>query len=670
MPPQPKALDPSQFPVSNTTATTVEQAAAQKAAALPIKPPTEGGVFSSQSGLKSLNSAVATETRITPPPPSGGTSSGASAAPTTTSGASGGQSSPQQPSKSGAGLASAGTGLTLINKNTGQTLTYNDADLNRQAIQTYLGTGIWDIESGNPPSWITPSATGGTTAKAPTAEEMKRDQDRAVYEEMIGKIGTFKQDMATDPALANILSGIESLWGARIAEQERSNKSREAAMTTAGMRTGARWAGGFRPGESVFGGIISAEERAGARRIDEMIAQKNSALAEARSAYEQREWTRYVQLIDIAEKKYAISRDEVAKLNEIARKEEEKREAKAEKAKEIEFRSSRDAAITDLIAQGIKDPIQIMDALNFDENGTLVGDITFKEVSDITKALKEAEKAAPGVVGEWIAAKENDPTLAGISLQDYIKLKDPTLALDMQAKRLQIAKLEKEIAQGDQPDIDAANLLAYAQQYATAGTIPTGLPKGTFGMVSQVAKELPKGTGTIVNKTTGIADSKTPAAEQQDYSRLYTILRNVERLKTLDEKRIGGLVGGILGKAFGSNDQAAYLAVRKAIVDDMQRMQSGAALTPDEMAFYADYLPGRFSEPLGILGQDSIKKIENFESIMSNRLNERLSNNGLAIYGFSKVKINGKEYTVGDVVEGVGGKTGRVLADGTISINE
>lgn len=214
------------------------------------------------------------------------------------------------------------------------------------------------------------------------------------------------------------------------------------------------------------------------------------------------------------------------------------------------------------------------------------------------------------------------------------------------------------------------NALTYARQYATDGKLPslTDLQKlGTSpAEITRMAKELPKQPGQIVSTQTGVKDTSIPAAAQDDFTKLYNITQNIAKLKELDEKRIGGLAAGALGKVFGSDDQAAYLTARKAIVDDLSRMQSGAALTLDEVAFYEDYLPGRFSEFLG-LGQDSMKKIENFETQMNNKLKDRLGTNGLTIYGYSTINLGGKDYKVGDEIE-VNGNRGRVLPGGEVSV--
>jgi deoxycytidylate deaminase len=217
--------------------------------------------------------------------------------------------------------------------------------------------------------------------------------------------------------------------------------------------------------------------------------------------------------------------------------------------------------------------------------------------------------------------------------------------------------------------MDPTDMLAYAQQYASTGQIPTGIKGKAFGDIAQLAKEAPKSEGTLVSKSTGIVDSKIPSTEQQDFTRLATIIKNVERLKELDKKRVGGVVSGSIGKMFGNKDQEAYLMVRKAIVDDMSRMQSGAALQKDEVAFYEDYLPGRFTDQATVFGQKSTDKITNFEKVMKDRLTDRLNTNNLSIYGYSKVKLDdGSEHTVGDIITNAQGQTGRVNPDGTITI--
>lgn len=411
--------------------------------------------------------------------------------------------------------------------------------------------------------------------------------------------------------------------------------------------------------------IKATQSSAALMNIAELDAQEKTLINSAIQAQMDGNYKLLAEQVNLAETK---RKEKQAASAELAKKISEENK----KIKDQLIRASRDGAILGLIDQGITDPSKIIETLNYDDSGNLVGDFTFDEISKINKTLKEAEKTFPGVIGEWVALREYDKEFAGISLDDYLNLKDPGRALDLKQQRLQIQKLEKELSNTGITE-DPSNILAYAQQYAATGAIPPGIPKGTFGLISQTAKELPKNPGVIVNRTTGVADSKTPSTEQADYSRLNNIIQNVKRLKELDQQRMGGVVGGSLGYLFGQDAQTAYLALRKAIIDDMQRMQSGAALTVDETAFYSDYLPGMFSDTAGasnILFEDSLTKINNFEKLINDRLKERLDTNGLSMYGFSDVKVGNTTYKVGDVVKNEKGQQGRINADGSITIIE
>lgn len=213
---------------------------------------------------------------------------------------------------------------------------------------------------------------------------------------------------------------------------------------------------------------------------------------------------------------------------------------------------------------------------------------------------------------------------------------------------------------------------AKAAQYAATGMMPADTKGAEYAAVAQRAKEMAKPTGTIVDRATGVKSSSVGAAEQSDFGALWNIIQNTERLKQLDANRADGLSGGVFGKLFGDSaqgeTQSEYLAVRKAIVDDLARMQTGAALTEDEQTFYNDYLPGRFSEMFGV-GTDSSKRIDNFASIMRDRLESRSTAYGLAVYGFSKVEgPDGQQYTVGARVKNADGQEGIVLPDGNIAV--
>lgn len=552
-----------------------------------------------------------------------------------------------QPNQNNPSGATQPASLTLINPTTGQTQTLTGNSITADQVQTLQSQGYQVSERvGDIPSSVFSSTQAQTQANADLASAAKDFNDL--------KAG-LSQFTVSDAALQSQIQGITQQWDARIADMQRINDARKQSIFTTGIRTGSQYSGGL---GGAFGGIIAEEERQGVQRIGDLEGAKQSAIAAAQEAARTQNWKVYAEQVSYAEKAYTEKLAAVKELNKTV----------AENNKKIQeqLRSATvDSAISSLIQQGVTDPAQIIDALNYDNNGNLIGDVSMKEITDTIKSMQAIEKDQPGIVGEWVAALKTGAIPEGTTLEGYMDIKEPGRALDFQQKQLQIAKLQKELNSSGDPKLmgeDPSNILAYAQQYASTGAIPTGLPKGTFGIVAQMGKELPKSTGTIVNSTTGVADSKSPAVEQADFARLYNILNNVNRLAQLNTKRSDWFKNGVLDV----NAQGQYLATAKAIVDDMQRMQSGAALTPDETAFYADYIPGRFAGSFG--GQDPASRIQNFKDIITNRLNERLSSNGLAMYGYSKVNIGGKDYTVGDVVTNDAGESGRVLPDGSIAL--
>ena len=156
-------------------------------------------------------------------------------------------------------------------------------------------------------------------------------------------------------------------------------------------------------------------------------------------------------------------------------------------------------------------------------------------------------------------------------------------------------------------------------------------------------------------------------AQVAAYSALYSAIELSKELAELDKERWGGVVSGSLGKVFGNEDQARYVALRTQIIDLLARARSGAALTAVEEARYAGMLPGRFSEPFA-LGTNSDVRINNFTKTLTDDLVNKTSAQGVKVNGLSKVKVDGQEYTVGDIIQNAQGVMGRINADGSITI--
>jgi hypothetical protein len=203
--------------------------------------------------------------------------------------------------------------------------------------------------------------------------------------------------------------------------------------------------------------------------------------------------------------------------------------------------------------------------------------------------------------------------------------------LDKQFKQAQIDKIRTELSESGKGGVDAANILAYAQQYASTGTIPTGLPKGTFGIVANAARDLPKVPGTIIDVNTGvkpnIADAKIDGL-----AALYDLTNKLDELDERFSDIVPGVIGGIAGTLSGSDDLNSYLSLKGEIVDLIARARSGAALTADEQKFYESRLPTRFSNSF-FAGTSGNKQISEFKKQISDTLKTKLKANGVTIVG-------------------------------------
>ena len=282
--------------------------------------------------------------------------------------------------------------------------------------------------------------------------------------------------------------------------------------------------------------------------------------------------------------------------------------------------------------------------------------------SDIAKVVQTASaNGAPKAVVDAMS-KAKDVTEATRLATGW--LSDP---LDRQYKQAQIAKIKNDIATSGASSLDPAGVLAYAQQYAADGKIPTGLPKGTFGLVANVAKELPKAAGTVVDKNTGIKSGNLSPTQDDAIAALYDVTnKDLPALLQKFNSINTGVLGGIGGALVGSQDRQDFKTLKQEIVNKLLKARSGAAVSDNEYKRYVSMLPTSFNQPL-FLGTDGAKKIQSLQTALNGSLDSTLSTNGLAVYGYSKVNIGGNQYTVGDIVQNSNGQSGRINPDGSIT---
>ena len=242
-------------------------------------------------------------------------------------------------------------------------------------------------------------------------------------------------------------------------------------------------------------------------------------------------------------------------------------------------------------------------------------------------------------------------------------------ALDEAQTRASIANIQDQIVKRGQESqgYDPTEILAFAQQYASTGKIPTGIPKGSFGVISEVAKEAPKPNGTLVDRNTGVAPSGLSATESAGVTALNEIVnQTLPKLKELFPKINTGIIGGITGKIYTSQERQDYSTLRQEFLSKLLVARSGANVTEQEYNRYAKLLPGEFNQPF-FLGSDGLKKLNSLEKSMKTNLDSFLNTNQLSVYGYSTVDVGGTNYKVGDVISN-GQQSARVNPDGTLTI--
>ena len=522
-------------------------------------------------------------------------------------------------------------------------------------------------------SYNQPNQTSfGTTFTAPQGAVQQGDgtylyqgnyytKDQLSSPESLAAISnTSQQQKQYDQALQSQLDAINKQFDMYKQQQQAITSSGAAGAQNALLQSGA----GGRGSVAQYA-AVTADQRVqsimqdGQMALQKLDTQRDQLLSAAKLAYQDKNF----QLLDKLNAQISKNRDDMLA---VSRKANEELAAETKKLNEAKLQSDKDAFVAEAYSSGIQDTASIIKSAQ--EQGITLSakDVATalqnSGVEDINKVASMAAKnGAPlsviAKIGQARSVAEAN-TLAA----DYMQ--DP---LETAYKKAQIAKIYKDISESGVGGgtTDPAQLVAYAQEYASTGKIPSGLPKGSFGVISQVAKEMPKQKGEIVSTATGVR----PTGDTQyidALANLSSVLSLATELKQLDKERIGGVVSGTLGKVFGSDDQQRYIDQRSQIIDLLSRARSGAALTASEEKRYSDMLPGRFSETFG-LGVDSEKKIDNFIKTITADIQNKTAAKGLSVYGISKVKVGDTEYTVGDIVDN-GRQKGRVNPDGSITI--
>ncbi len=198
-----------------------------------------------------------------------------------------------------------------------------------------------------------------------------------------------------DPAFQSAVASINKNYEALNAAAQKANSQRASALQTLGLRGGTtQYAGGIQMG-------IEGEELNQANaRIAALQNARDAAVSAARLAYQTGKFEEFTKKINAISQIRDDMNAELTTYNTTLA-------AATKKFQDTAGKASRDSAIANLLAQGVTDPKDILDSLNFDQAGNRVGTFTADEVANTIKNLAYDSKGIPAVRSSRDAAVAN-----------------------------------------------------------------------------------------------------------------------------------------------------------------------------------------------------------------------------------------------------------------------
>jgi hypothetical protein len=310
-------------------------------------------------------------------------------------------------------------------------------------------------------------------------------------------------------------------------------------------------------------------------------------------------------------------------------------------------------------------------------------DRTYKKEEDRIKTLEDTRLKYmdiasslgkdTSVLKAFQGATTPEEIMSIASKNGVVSLEDQLKTVQIQEKKADIEKTRAEasLIVGNS-GVKADSLNAYANQYSDTGKLPSpaelkqsGL---SVGQVTLLAKQAKKPDGALVSTNTGVKSSSLSPAQEDGIVAMSEIVR--QTLPSLQEKfpkLYTGLIGGLAGQVFTTQDRQDYLTFRQEFLNKLLKARSGATVTPQEYDRYSNLLPGEFNQSL-FFGSDGSKKLNSLATAMKQTLDNSLKSNQLSIYGYSTVPVGGIDRKVGEILDMNGVKL-RVLPDGTLTDN-
>jgi len=186
------------------------------------------------------------------------------------------------------------------------------------------------------------------------------------------------------------ISDIQSKFAQREAQQEASN-----LQNLAGVKQALNLSGSSRYAPVSSTGIISAQEQAGIKALTEIDTLERQAINEAKQAQSTNDYKLLEQKLGVLD---GIRKDKADAMSSL---------------QEAQVQADKDNQIADLVAQGIVDPVEMLQTLN--ERG---GNFTLAEITGSLKGLNDLAGSTGGGSFKF-EAKQLGPLLgAGFSMVD------------------------------------------------------------------------------------------------------------------------------------------------------------------------------------------------------------------------------------------------------------
>lgn len=218
--------------------------------------------------------------------------------------------------------------------------------------------------------------------------------------------------LAAKATAAAQISTLSGQWQERKQLLERANSAEVATWNQQFLRTGQAE---YSPG--MTGTFITGKEQAGQAKVKALDDEYNAKIAAVNAALEKGNFERAAALtkdLTAIEDKALTAMQETAKAAAETNK----------KMKEALATSSREMAISGIVAQGITDPAEIQDYLNNTDAGEQVGDITLAEIEKVLKVVNPDPKLS-GLSADYRTFKElqkiEDPAVKGLDYFGFLK---------------------------------------------------------------------------------------------------------------------------------------------------------------------------------------------------------------------------------------------------------